>query len=395
MQKMKLNLQFFASATIDGSSTASNCDCRIVWSSTKNDSNNTSNVTATVQIKKTGSSSTSGTFSGTITIDGTSYSVSKYGSWAWGDWRTVGSASKTVTHNEDGSKQISISAKLTQTGTSMAGTYTASGTATLDTINRASKLNAIEDFKLTDTITLSITKYITISIDKLQIKLGDTLVKEIDNISNGYELTFTAEEQTTIKSLMSSPQAILIFILITTSGEAILGTSTQSTTITTLDKPVYRDIVKKENGHFLVSINGATNIEGEVLQAYDDDGNLVTPNSYSLKEIRIGTWVDGRPIYRKVIPFKFSASANRVNIEHGISDIDNVIRAYGFINNPGEARFIPQFYYTMENTYSVTLYTVATTTFSVFYGDWTKGRASTLSPYAIIEYTKSTDVKNS
>ena len=60
MEKMKFNLQLFGSGIIDGSSTASNCDCRIVWSSTKNDSNNTSNVTATVQIKKTGSRNNAG-----------------------------------------------------------------------------------------------------------------------------------------------------------------------------------------------------------------------------------------------------------------------------------------------------------------------------------------------
>lgn len=276
MEKMKFNLQLFGSGIIDGSSTASNCDCRIVWSSTKNDSNNTSNVTASVQIKKTGSSSTSGTFGGTITIDGTSYSVSKYGSWAWGDWRTVGSASKTVTHNENGTKAINISANLKQTGTSMAGTYTASGTATLDTINRASKLNVIDDFKLTDTITINITKYITTATDKLQIKLGDTLIKEIDNISNGYELTFTNAEQTTIKSLMTSPQATLIFLLTTISGDTTLGTSTQSATITSLDKPIYRNVIKKENGHYQVAINGVVDTtKNDVLQVYDDEGNEI------------------------------------------------------------------------------------------------------------------------
>ena len=276
MEKMKFNLQLFGSGIIDGSSTASNCDCRIVWSSTKNDSNNTSNVTATVQIKKTGSSSTSGTFGGTITIDGTSYPVSKYGSWAWGDWRTVGSASKTVTHNENGTKAINISANLKQTGTSMAGTYTASGTATLDTINRASKLNVIDDFKLTDTITINITKYITAATDKLQIKLGDTLIKEIDNISNGYELTFTTTEQTTIKNLMTSPQATLIFLLTTINGETTLGTSTQSATVTSLDKPVYRNVIKKENGHYQVAINGVVDTtKSDVLQVYDDNGNEI------------------------------------------------------------------------------------------------------------------------
>lgn len=275
MQKMKLNLQLFASATIDGSSTATNCDCRIVCSSTKNDSNNTSTVTATVQIKKSGSSSTSGTFSGTITIDGTSYSVSKYDTWKWGDWRTVASATKIVTHNADGSKKINISTSLKQTGTSMAGTYSASGSATLDTINRASKLSEIEGFKLTDTITININKYITTATDKLQIKLGDTLVKEINNITTGYELTFTTAEQTTIKNLMTSPQATLIFLLTTINGETTLGTSTQSVTITSLDKPIFRNVIKKENGNYQVAINGVvdTSISDE-LQVYDDNGNL-------------------------------------------------------------------------------------------------------------------------
>ena len=282
MEKMKFNLQLFGSGIIDGSSTASNCDCRIVWSSTKNDSNNTSNVTATVQIKKTGSSSTSGTFGGTITIDGTSYPVSKYGSWAWGDWRTVGSASKTVTHNENGTKAINISANLKQTGTSMAGTYTASGTATLDTINRASKLNVIDDFKLTDTITINITKYITTATDKLQIKLGDTLIREVANITNGYELTFTTTEQTTIKNLMTSPQATLIFLLTTISGDTTLGTSTQSATVTSLDKPIYRNVIKKENGHYQVAINGVVDTtKSDVLQVYDDEGNYY-PNKVLL-----------------------------------------------------------------------------------------------------------------
>ena len=314
MEKMKFNLQLFGSGIIDGSSTASNCDCRIVWSSTKNDSNNTSNVTATVQIKKTGSSSTSGTFGGTITIDGTSYPVSKYGSWAWGDWRTVGSASKTVTHNENGTKAINISANLKQTGTSMAGTYTASGTATLDTINRASKLNVIDDFKLTDTITINITKYITTATDKLQIKLGDTLVKEINNITNGYELTFTSSEQTTIKNLMTSPQAILIFLLTTINGETTLGTSTQSATVTSLDKPVYRNVIKKENGHYQVAINGVVDTtKSDVLQVYDDDGNQCLYNVCEL--------------------YKSSGSSTAINLDDKVSKCNYIEILFSDNNN--------------------------------------------------------------
>lgn len=391
MQKARLNIQLFGSGIIDGSSTASNCDCRIVWSSAKNDSNNSSLVEMTTQIKKSGSSSTTGTFSGVNIIDGTEFSVSKKTTWAWGDWRTVATSSKTVKHNDDGTKQISISTLLTQTGTSMAGTYRASGTITLDTINRASKLQSISNFDLNDTVIIGINKYVTSAVDTLQIKIGDTLIREVTNIANGYELTFSDTEKTTINSLATNPQVSLIFLLTTVNGGTTLGTSTQSVLVTLLDKLMFREIYQKENGKYQVAINGFVNTSGEVLQAYDDSGNLVTPNAYSLSEIRIGTWIDGRPIYRKVIPFNFSSSTNSVDIKHGISNIDNVIKAYGFINNPGEARFIPQIYYTMESAYSVTLYTVTATTFSVFYGDWTKGRANTLHPVAILEYTKSTD----
>lgn len=391
MQKARLNIQLFGSGIIDGSSTASNCDCRIVWNSTKIDSDNSSLVKMTTQIKKSGSSSTTGTFSGANIIDGTEFSVSKKATWVWGDWRTVATSSKTVKHNDDGTKQISISTLLTQTGTSMAGTYRASGTITLDTINRASKLQSISNFDLNDTVIIGINKYVTSAVDTLQIKIGDTLIREVTNIANGYELTFSDTEKTTINSLSTSPQVSLIFLLTTVNGGTTLGTSTQSVLVTLLDKSMFREIYQKENGKYQVAINGFVNTSGEVLQVYDDSGNLVTPNAYSLSEIRIGTWIDGRPIYRKVIPFNFSSSANRVNIKHGISNIDNVIKAYGFINNPGEARFIPQIFYTMESLYSVTLYVVTAANFSVFYGDWTKDRANTLHPVAILEYTKSTD----
>jgi hypothetical protein len=276
---MRLNLQYFASGTIDGSSTTSNCDCRVVWSSSKNDSSNTSTVTATVQIYKSGSSSTKGTFSGSITIDGSSYSVSKYGSWSWGNWHTVGSASKTVTHNANGTKSINISASLKQTGTSMAGTYSASGSATLDTINRASKLGTISNFNLTDTITIPITKYSSSFTDSLVIKLGSTVLKTINDITNGYSLTFTTEEQNTILGLMTSPQAVLTFVLTTKNGSSTLGTSTKTATITSLDKPIFRNVVKKENGHYQVAINGTVNTSiKDVLQVYDDNGNLINNN---------------------------------------------------------------------------------------------------------------------
>lgn len=279
MQKMRFNIQFFASGTINASSTTMPSGTgKVEWSSSVISGTNKSSVTAIVYARRTSGSGTYCTVAGSVTINGSSKSISKYrGSddkWTT-SWKEVGRYTTEVTHNEDGSKSINISFSISADTGGMDGTAKGSGTATLDKINRASKLNAIDDFKLTDTITINITKYITTATDKLQIKLGDTLIREIDNISNGFELTFTNAEQTTIKSLMTSPQATLIFLLTTTNGETILGTSTQSATVTSLDKPIFRNVIKKENGHYQVAINGVVDTTiNDTLQVYDDEGNL-------------------------------------------------------------------------------------------------------------------------
>lgn len=274
MQKMKFNIQLFASGTIDGSSTASNCDCRIIWNSSSDNNNNSSSVTVTVQIKKSGSSQTTGTFKGSLIIDDISYSVSKYDTWDWGGWLTVATKTKNnINHDVDGSKKINISCSLTQTGTSMAGTYEASGTATLDKINRASVLGNINNFNISNIITIPITKYITSAIDNLQIKLGDVLIKSIANIEDGYVLTFTESEQNNIKSLSSSFKVILSFNLSTTNEETLIGTSNQNVKVNLLDIIYFREVVKKENNNYQVAFNGIVNEEAETFQIYDDNGN--------------------------------------------------------------------------------------------------------------------------
>lgn len=280
MQKMKLNLQYFASNTIDGSWTASGngsgtCDCRIKWSSSVIEGTNQSKVTASIQVYKSGSSSTSCTFEGTIKIDGTSYSISKYDSWSWGTWHTIGSKTKTVTHNEDGTKSISISGsvKTADGTTTMSGTYKASGTAKLDDINRASKLEEIDNFNINDTITIPITKYVSTFTDTLVISYGDTTIKTISNITDGYELTFSSAEQSTIKSLMKSPQIALTFTLTTLNDATTLGSSVQSAVVTSLDQPVFRHVIQKENGKYQVAFNGLVDTTREVpMQVYDDEG---------------------------------------------------------------------------------------------------------------------------
>ena len=79
---------------------------RITWSEgSKNISGNTSVVTATVQYYRDDSYLSFGTASGTLTVNGSGKSLSKYVELTSGNgWQTIGSQSVTVGHNADGTR---------------------------------------------------------------------------------------------------------------------------------------------------------------------------------------------------------------------------------------------------------------------------------------------------
>lgn len=73
------------------------------------------------------------------------YSIKRYGTWQ-SSYIAIGSASKTVAHNADGTRSVGISVKYSNSGTNQAGTYSGSGTVTLDRIPRASGISTAASF---------------------------------------------------------------------------------------------------------------------------------------------------------------------------------------------------------------------------------------------------------
>ena len=58
--------------------------------------------------------------------------------------------------------------------------------------------------------------------------------------------------------------------------------------------------------------------DGTIVNITDDDGNMVgarTTEIYSTDEIVVGRWIDGKPIYRKVITLTFSTTARMQNTD--------------------------------------------------------------------------------
>lgn len=143
-----------ASSTINLSRSASSggyIEAKIVWSATADNTTNTSkNVTAKIYVRKgntdmTLTIPTSGTWSYSITINGNkaSGSISKD---VLLDWVLLGTHSVgSIDHNGDGTKSIVISGSVSApTATSFNGhTSSGSGTATFDTIPRASSIDSL------------------------------------------------------------------------------------------------------------------------------------------------------------------------------------------------------------------------------------------------------------
>ncbi len=103
-----------------------------VSESSVNQANNTSVVTATLKITATGATYNGYSRSGYITIDGTKYTFSS--SFGKGKTTTLAKKSKTVTHNADGSKTVTVKGYYS-TGVS-AGNLSKTVTKTLTKINR-------------------------------------------------------------------------------------------------------------------------------------------------------------------------------------------------------------------------------------------------------------------
>jgi hypothetical protein len=116
-----------ASGTIGTSNNSSGMDTRLRWSTSDNSGDNSSVVTVVFEAQTP--YGTFGNFSGGISIDGTNYGISGQRS-VGTSWTTIGSASRTVDHNANGAKSITLSSSGGMSGTSWTST-TGSGTAVL------------------------------------------------------------------------------------------------------------------------------------------------------------------------------------------------------------------------------------------------------------------------
>ena len=224
-----------ASGTISISSPSKSAATYLAWSSSSNGSEkNSSVVSATAYFRKTNGYTTTGTFSGTITIDGTAYSIKRYGTWQ-SSYIAIGSASKTVAHNADGTRSVGISVKYSNSGTNQAGTYSGSGTVTLDRIPRASGISTAASFTAGEPFTVGISRNSSSFTHTVSVKVNGVEVASKTGV--GTSVTFSGDAfYYAVYSALGGKSSAAVVVTVTTytgsgSSGSNIGSKTASGTV--------------------------------------------------------------------------------------------------------------------------------------------------------------------
>ena len=196
---------------------------KIVWTvGSQSVTNNTSSVTAKVQLVSTGSSYTinsSQSKSGSVTINGAKYTFSFTAALSGNQTKTLYTKTVTVKHNADGTKTCSFSAtcgiNVTLSGTYY-GNVTASGGGTFDTIARSSSISSV-----TSSVSVNGTNACTVNIARASSSFTHTVVFSFGS----YSKTTTGVGTSTSYAI---PTSWLNAIPSATSGTAKVSVTTYS-----------------------------------------------------------------------------------------------------------------------------------------------------------------------
>ena len=73
-------------------------------------------------------------------------------------------------------------------------------------------------------------------------------------------------------------------------------------------------------------------VNGEIYVADEEGNNLISlTHCYSTNEIRIGYWIDNKPIYRKVIHISSLPNNYYTDVSHNISNVDEIVGIKGIM----------------------------------------------------------------
>lgn len=138
------------------------------------------------------------------------------------------------------------------------------------------------------------------------------------------------------------------------------------------------------SGQVLGKLSGADFDVGWVNQSGGGGGS----EEYSTTETKIGTWIDGKPLYRKVITVTLAHTGTYqgcylYNYAHGIANIDTAVSVTGYLDDNGDHIMIG--FYTNYGYFFSAMFNRTNANFR--YNSQFDNRSCTM----VLEYTKTTD----
>lgn len=127
---------------------------------------------------------------------------------------------------------------------------------------------------------------------------------------------------------------------------------------------------------------------------YEEFYNEENREVYSKGEQKIGTWVDGKPLYKKTISMNYFEAGEK-GYAHGISNVDKIIEYSGIgIRKDNTHQHIPAIVPpTYQADWQISVYDVSSTEYKLFIGEKLVSSSSAYLTelYITFKYTKTTD----
>ena len=106
--------------------------------------------------------------------------------------------------------------------------------------------------------------------------------------------------------------------------------------------------------------------------------------NYSTSETIIGTWIDNKVIYRKVIDLGYMPNNTTLTVDHNITNLDRIVNAYGYsLRSDGDVLPIPYVTFNEKNYGGINYFITAS-----YIAITTRNDRSSFYAYMVLEYTK-------
>lgn len=253
---------------------------------------------------------------------------------------TLASGTKTITHNNDGSKSISFSFSVSDRAnkTYTPGNASKSGSLTLTKINRYPTLTSGSNFTDEGNPTL---KFSNAGVYPVRVKLeagGNTqlIIRDIPQKSTSYTFDLTEQERNTLRALTPNSNSLSVTQTVCAmNGNTELSASYKNYTMTIVNaNPIFEEFTYEDSNLDVVAITGNSQVFVK---------GLSTPKITITSQNKMET-------LKYATPVKYTATIDNLNGNVNYSDDDNVVINLTPITSVGTKRLSVRAYDSRNNS---------------------------------------------